>query len=741
MRLTEAQASRRQRSIGLAAGVCCWVILAVAQLLGAFDAFDLRLLDWRFRLRGEREASDAVALVVIDDETIRAFGGWPLPRDQYALLLDVLEQSGARAIGVDLHLPEDSNHDPDHNALLAFVSGSHPNIVHAVSFLAEGGDSATTDLAPADLQALRRHGALGSGSHLARAAAAMLPFDELLESARVLGHITVAVDRDGAIRRQPLVLGYGDRVYAALALQMAGVGAGHSGPPQVTTRRGGARVGWSDSTSWWLPLDREGATSLDFAGDRGSFPRTYSMIAVLRAFQAGELAKLRGDLAGRFVLIGLDSRQEATEDVGTTPFAAATPLVYLHANALDNLLRSRFLRRPPVVALIVGLLGLAIALGWLFAHLSITTAALAAAASVLAIGLLDQAALAVWAIDVPPMSALLLPPLLYAAVASGRFLFLESRSRERETDIREGRSVEQAFLPEALVGRELSRYRVVEKIGTGGMGVVYRGHDPRLERDVAIKVLPARALADERSRRRLRREALALSRLNHPHIAAIIDFDSQDGIDFIVMEFVAGTPLSTRLKRGALEEPELVRISAQVAGALAEAHAHAVIHRDLKPENIMLTELHGVKVLDFGIARMLTEQPLTRAQSLTEEGHLVGTLPYMAPEVLRGVKTDPRSDLYSLGTLMFEMATGRRPFPNDEPHELMYTILHQSPPEPRILNGRVSQALQAIILKLLAKEPGERYASATDLLDSLTGLALRAADSGQRTAAQREGHV
>src|SRR5262245_17769098 len=162
MPLTEIQTARRQRIIGAAAGLACSVIVGAAYLSGVFASFDLRMLDWRFRLRGERDASGVVAMVPIDDATIRAYGRWPIPRDQYAALLTALVESGAKAVGVDLQLPEDLNHDPKENALLAYVSGEHPNIVHAISFLPDA--TAAPDAPAADgLAALRRNGAPDSG--------------------------------------------------------------------------------------------------------------------------------------------------------------------------------------------------------------------------------------------------------------------------------------------------------------------------------------------------------------------------------------------------------------------------------------------------------------------------------------------------------------------------------------------------------------------------------------------------
>ncbi|MGH7741940.1 MAG: serine/threonine-protein kinase [Candidatus Eiseniibacteriota bacterium] len=716
--LSEGQAARRESLLGVIAGLVCWAVLAAGFIAGAFQSFDLRLLDWRFRLRGERPASNEIALVGIDDDTIHAFGGWPLPRDQYALLIQALEDAGARAIGIDLQLPEDNNHDAAHNALLAYVSSQHANLVHAVSFQSE---SSARDAAPeppsASLEALRRQGIVSSDTRTPVAASVLMPYPELVEQAQAFGHITVTADPDGAIRRQPPLVRYRDRIYPSMALRMVGVGRGRAGLPHVESDGSEVQVAWDRGDTWTLPLDAEGAVSLDFAGDRRAFPHMFSMIDVLREYQAKRTPQLRERFSGRYVMVGLDSRTEVTEDVGTTPFAAATPLVFIHVNAINDLLAHRFLRRVPAWSYLAALAALAAVMGWSFVQLPMAIAALVAAAGVLLIACADLALLALWSADAPPFAALLLAPAVYAAVTSGRYLFLENRSRKREADIREGRSIEQQFLPEALVGRDLSRYRVIEKLGSGGMGIVYRGRDTRLKRDVALKVLPARALADERTRRRFRREAIALSRLSHPHIAGIFDFDSQDGTDFLVMEFIEGESLSAVIKRGALAEPETLRIMSQVLDALVEAHARSVIHRDLKPENIMLTRSGEAKVLDFGVAMILdSESEGTRSQNLTEVGHMVGTLPYMAPEVLRGERAEARSDLYSLGVVAFEMATGRRPFPNDEPHELMYTVLNQSPPAPRILNGKLSRFLEEIILRMLAKEADDRPASAAELL-------------------------
>jgi eukaryotic-like serine/threonine-protein kinase len=269
----------------------------------------------------------------------------------------------------------------------------------------------------------------------------------------------------------------------------------------------------------------------------------------------------------------------------------------------------------------------------------------------------------------------------------------------------------------------LGRYTVQEKAGEGGMGVVYRAKDERLERDVALKVLAPGLLADAEARKRFRKEALALSKLNHPNIATIFDFDSDKGTDFLVMEYVDGQSLSARIAGGPLIERDVVSVGEQIALALEEASEHGVTHRDLKPANILLTTKGRVKVLDFGLATLLHSPTGDDAtQSLSDSRLVVGTLPYMSPEQLRGEKADGRSDIYSCGVVLYEMATGRRPFCSDLPSRLSDQILHDLPVVPRALNARVSQELERITLKCLDKQPENRYQSAKELAIDLRRL-------------------
>ncbi len=284
-----------------------------------------------------------------------------------------------------------------------------------------------------------------------------------------------------------------------------------------------------------------------------------------------------------------------------------------------------------------------------------------------------------------------------------------------------------------MIGRTLAHYRILDMIGRGGMGVVYRAKDERLDRDIALKVLPSGALADDASRKRFQREALALSRLSHPNIETVHDFDSRDGIDFLVMEYIPGVSLDQRLAAGALAENEVLALGAQLAQGLVEAHARGVVHGDLKPANLRITPDHRLKILDFGLAQLL--RPVTEeapTETLVSGRVLAGTPPYMAPEQFKGARSDARVDLYMAGAVLYEMATGRRAFPQANGEALVEAILHEAPRSPRALNPAISRGLEDIILKALAKEPQRRYQSAADLCTDLQSHAAVPARSEPR---------
>ena len=274
-----------------------------------------------------------------------------------------------------------------------------------------------------------------------------------------------------------------------------------------------------------------------------------------------------------------------------------------------------------------------------------------------------------------------------------------------------------------MLGKNLSHYRIVQQIGAGGMGVVFLAHDEQLERDVAIKVLPPGTLADEAARKRFRQEALSLARLNHPNIATIHDFDTADDTDFLVTEYIAGDALDKKLASGAVPSDKVVRLGLQFAQGLGAAHAQGIIHRDLKPANLRLTTDGRLKILDFGLAQFVhPEGDLAATASLTSSQQITGTLPYMSPEQLRGEFADRRTDIWAMGAVLYELATGKRPFPETHGPMLINAILNQEPELPRKVNPLVSEGLESVIWKSLRKNRAERYQSVGELEEDLERL-------------------
>lgn len=263
-------------------------------------------------------------------------------------------------------------------------------------------------------------------------------------------------------------------------------------------------------------------------------------------------------------------------------------------------------------------------------------------------------------------------------------------------------------------GNVVGSYKVIDKIGEGGMGAVFKGVDLMLEREVAIKMLRPELASQPQVVERFRSEAVTLARLNHPNIATLYSFLRQGEDFFMVMEFVRGETLDSLIRRsGAMHCDHAITLFCQALEGIDHAHRMGIVHRDIKPANMMLTEMGTLKVMDFGIARVLG------TSRMTKQGNIVGTIEYMSPEQVRGQETDARSDIYSLGILLYEMLTGRVPFSSDSEYDLMKMQIEDAPPPPRVFSNQIPQAVEQAIMRSLAKRSEARFQGAGEFRDVL----------------------
>ncbi len=275
---------------------------------------------------------------------------------------------------------------------------------------------------------------------------------------------------------------------------------------------------------------------------------------------------------------------------------------------------------------------------------------------------------------------------------------------------------------ESMVGKELGPYKVLSKIGKGGMGEVYLAEDTKLGRKVALKFLPQDLVNDSWAKRQLEKEAQAAAKLEHPNICPVYDFQNSGEHSFIVMQFVEGDTLAELIRKKSIQSEQILPLARQIVSALVEAHAHGIIHRDIKPRNIMVTPGGNVKVLDFGLAKTMRPKSLEglddSVSNFAEIGLVPGTVRYMSPEQLRNERLDYRSDIFSVGTVLYEIVSGTNPFDCKTAPEVISAIL-ASEPKPLPQNGAVPKGLASIVQHCLSKVPAERYQSANELLIDL----------------------
>src|SRR4051812_10015064 len=296
---------------------------------------------------------------------------------------------------------------------------------------------------------------------------------------------------------------------------------------------------------------------------------------------------------------------------------------------------------------------------------------------------------------------------------------------------------------QVTAGSRLGPYEIVAPIGAGGMGEVYKARDTRLDRSVAVKILPAAFADNAQLKLRFKREARTISQLTHPNICTLYDVGNERGVEYLVMELLEGDTLADRLARGPLPMRDVLRYGREIAAALDRAHRAGVVHRDLKPGNVMITK-SGAKLLDFGLAKggsiEISPDGATQQKSLTQEGTILGTFQYMAPEQLEGVEADARTDIFALGVLLYEMSTGRRAFDGKTKTSLIAAIVGKEPPPIREVQPLTPLAFEHVVAKCLAKDPDQRWQSASDVASELEWIGgATTADQSAVQASRRKG--
>ena len=443
-----ASGDRLPARVGAAIGAACGLVIGLLVLFGLLHGYDLRIQDAFYKIRGPVHASDRVAVVEIDDQFLRSKDIiWPLPREYYAMAIDALETAGAQAIGIDVMFLGEIAKDPTGDAMLASIAHTHDNLVLGINFARNDGSLSAAFGASADSIDLIRHGRPVTRQRFATAQSVVLPYADLLATAQDLGHLMVLIDKDGVVRRVPQFVRYGDWVYPSIVMRLVEVAArSDTTLPQFELESEGVMIHWRGRTME-VPCDQEGATSIAFAGDEGAFPHRYSMLQLLQWYRDGDSTAIAKAFRGKLVLIGSTSAQEHANDIGPTPYSDSAPLVYIHANAVNAALNGRFLRFVPPIWIFVALLLLGTGLGLLYSRFPLLQAGLMMLGALVVVGGLVYGLFLYGEVDIPPLGALLMPPITWIAVENAWRRGAEQRARVRARELDVARSIQEHLLP------------------------------------------------------------------------------------------------------------------------------------------------------------------------------------------------------------------------------------------------------------------------------------------------------
>jgi CHASE2 domain-containing sensor protein/predicted Ser/Thr protein kinase len=678
-------------------------ILPPAEILERLERANLDLF---FRLRGPLQPDARIHLVTIDNVSLQKAGGGLWPRQQLAQLLKRILDAKPALVVFDFSLPNKPDDLAGTKAMANAVAASG-NVMFPYYFDGMGQhaeNAALPDRISASEYLLFDFRDRLSNYPPVEAATIIHAADTLFQVSKPGGHINLFRDEslgESTVRWEAQIVRYGDSYLPSLPVQAAAhfmrLTRG-----QVQVRVGtGIQIG-----EIFVPTDRRGWTLINYYGPAGAFPQ----ISAATVLQEGAPP----ELAGKLVFVGVAAA--GTLDFLQTPLSSQMPGVEKLATSASNILQQNALVRNATVAIIelialifFGIAALLVALRLPRLYIGVALLALVLLAWVGAFGFFTLGL--VWVKSLGMIVAIV-------ATGGGTALLRRRFGVERRA------AFSLADTSEAVVtdaqGRlvRLGRFEIIGEIGAGAMGKIYEGFDPTINRRVAIKTIRADlALSGgERLRKRFLREAQAAGALNHPNIVTIYQADEAGPYSFIAMEFVEGETLEAVIeKRAPLPLEEICRLVEPICDALDYAHRHGVVHRDIKPANVMITHDGVVKVMDFGIAHV-------DYSTLTQEGAVLGTPSYMSPEQIRGDKVDGQSDIFSLGVIVYEMATGNRPFLGESLATISNRILAQAPVHASNLNPKLSPAFDAMLVQAMAKDKATRFATAKEFAEAMKAV-------------------
>lgn len=685
-----------------------------------FEISQGKLYDLALRIRGGKAPPQDMAIVAIDDSSISQVGRWPWPRRYVAQLIDQLTASGARVVALDLLFPPVAGErDAGDDRLLGEAVRRAGNVVGSYYFKMGKPEGRRSEIKvpPAIMNSAfllfddpNRFLEFPPPS----AQEIFAPIPEVATGFKSLGHVNIFPDLDGKVRREPLLLEYGGNYFPSFSLQVAANATGLSRAGVAVKVGQSIRLGRK-----MIPTSADGMMLISYYGGTGSVPH-YSCTEVL----SGKVGKEK--LQGRIILVGVTASgvSSGVEDFVATPFSNRLPGVEKQAQVVAALMDSRFLDRPSWTFFTE--LALVLVLGMILSLVLPRARGVLLFLLPLAI-LLGLGALTVGYLYKGVWISVLFPALLVVLhslwVPVGRAMGVSGPTvPERESGVLTvHESIEPALDGKTLrlpaeaspSGKKLGRYEILEEIGQGGMGVVYKGRDPIIDRLVAIKTIRFDRLYEGNERKSLKErffvEARAAGKLIHPHIVTIFDVGEDGGVAYIAMEYVEGTTLGGYVARDRLLPVEdAVQSMIETAMALDFAHQQGIIHRDVKPSNIMRTGKGPIKVMDFGIAKLPTS-------TLTQAGSIMGTPSYMSPEQIHGWPIDGRSDLFALGCVLYELLTGAKPFRGEDFSALVQQITEEIPLPPSQENSRVPLVFDELLKKALAKAKEERFQNGQEM--------------------------